>query len=209
VGRGKRCEHLWDIPADKLNDDRLGRALAAFFQHRHAILASVASHVISTFRLPLEHLHYDTTHLFFYGAYEASEPIPDHLALPPTTLSAQFPPAHITHGYPAKDIKLVHAGLCSVVDDFGAVPLVGTLSAATTTAELHQPVLPSPGNYHPQLLANPILMISDRGTYSVRHVARLYHANHHALCSVPWGDFQALFEQHRSRCTGIAPVSVH
>jgi hypothetical protein len=28
---------LWNIPADKLNDDRLGRALDAFFDHRHSI----------------------------------------------------------------------------------------------------------------------------------------------------------------------------
>src|SRR5450755_2096912 len=27
---------FWNVPADKLNDDRLGRALDAFFQQRHA-----------------------------------------------------------------------------------------------------------------------------------------------------------------------------
>ena len=31
------AELLWNIPADKLNDDRLGRALDAFFDQRHAI----------------------------------------------------------------------------------------------------------------------------------------------------------------------------
>ena len=33
---------LWDIPAEKLNDDRLGRSLDAFFTQRHSILASIA-----------------------------------------------------------------------------------------------------------------------------------------------------------------------
>lgn len=193
------AEFLWNIPAEKLNDDRLGRALDAFFAQRHSILASVASHVVSAFRLPLDRLHYDTTHLFFYGAYETSTPIADHLAWPPETPSDQFPPAHITHGYPAKDVKLVHAGLCSVVDDLGAVPLVGHMISGNDngrTAIRQQFHLLQ--HYHPQLLAQPVLMLSDRGTYSVAHVARLYRANHYALCSVPWRDFQALFEQHRA-----------
>src|SRR5215210_3191310 len=33
---------LWDIPAESLNDDRLGRALDAFFRQRHSILTAVA-----------------------------------------------------------------------------------------------------------------------------------------------------------------------
>ena len=42
-------------------------------------------------------------------------------------------------------------------------------------------------------------MISDRGTYSAAHVARLRRAGHDALCSVPWSDFKLLFQQHRER----------
>ena len=56
------AEFLWGIPADKLNDDRLGRALDAFFTRRHSILASVAAQVVSAFGLPTSRLHYDTTH---------------------------------------------------------------------------------------------------------------------------------------------------
>ena|ERR1700726_2085128 len=61
-------ELLWDLPADKLNDDRLGRSLDAFFDQRHSILASIAAHVVSTFRLPMQRLHFDTTHLLLEGA---------------------------------------------------------------------------------------------------------------------------------------------
>ena len=46
---------------------------------------------------------------------------------------------------------------------------------------------------------DPLLMISDRGTYSTAHVARLHHAGHAALCSVPWSDFKSLFHEHRER----------
>jgi transposase len=189
------AEFLWNIPADKLNDDRLGRALDALFTERHSILASVAAHVVSTFRLPMERLHYDTTHLLFYGAYDGSQP-GDDVPLPPVTASAAFPPAHITHGYVSKN-KIIHAGLCSVVDDLGAVPLVGhTLNGndngKTGIAQQFE-LLQS------YVRPDPFLMISDRGTYSAGHVARLQRAGHAVLCSVPWCDFQSLFEEHRPR----------
>ena len=191
------AEHLWGIPADKLNDDRLGRSLDALFTQRHSILASVAAHVVSTFRLPMNRLHYDTTHLLFYGDYDNSTPIPDPLPLPPTTRSADFSPAHITHGYAVHDAKMIHAGLCSVVDDLGAVPIFGhTLSGNHNGKTGIAQQFDLLQNYlHP----DPLLMISDRGTYSAAHVARLQRAGHHALCSVPWHDFKSLFHQHRDR----------
>ncbi len=36
------ADTLWDIPAEKLNDDRLGRSLDAFFTQRHSIMVSLA-----------------------------------------------------------------------------------------------------------------------------------------------------------------------
>lgn len=192
------AEFLWDIPADKLNDDRLGRGLDALFRERHSILASVAAHVVSTWRLPLDRLHYDTTHLLFHGAYDDSLPIPDDLPLPPTTPSCRFPPAHITHGYVVKNAKMIHAGLCSIVDDLGAVPIVGhTLNGNDNGKTGIAQQFHLLQHYHPQLLANPLLMVSDRGTYSAGHVARLHRAGHYVLCSVPWRDFRPLFDQHR------------
>jgi transposase len=191
------AEFLWNIPAEKLNDDRLGRSLDAFFTQRHSILASVAGHLVSTFRLPMERLHYDATHLLFCGAYDTSKPIPENVPLPPATSSAHFPPAHITHGYAVHDAKMIHAGLCSVVDDLGAVPLFGhTLSGnhngKTGIAQQFQLL-------QDHLRPAPFLMISDRGTYSAGHVARLERAGHQVLCSVPWRDFKPLFHEHRQR----------
>ena len=191
------AEFLWGIPAAKLNDDRLGRALEALFSQRHSILASVAAHVVSAFRLPMNRLHYDTTHLLLCGAYDTSTPIPDALPLPPATRSANFPPAQITHGYAVHDAKMIHAGLCSVVDDLGAVPIFGhTLSGnhngKTGIAQQFQLL-------RDYLRPEPLLMISDRGTYSAAHVARLQRAGHHVLCSVPWHDFKPLFHEQRQR----------
>jgi hypothetical protein len=42
---------LWGMPIEKMNDDRFGRSLDAFFTQRHSILASVALHVAQQFHV--------------------------------------------------------------------------------------------------------------------------------------------------------------
>jgi transposase len=189
---------LWNIPADKLNDDRLGRALDAFFAERHSILGCVAEQVLRVAQLSCQRLHFDTTHLFFYGAYDFSQPRPDNLPLPPETPSENFPPAHITYGYGVSDRKLVQAGVSAVVDDRGALPVLGHVldgnrNGRTAIGQqfqlLEHYLRPPPG----------LLMVSDRGTFSAAHVARLHRHGYHALCSVPWNEYRALFDQHRSQ----------
>ncbi len=187
---------FWNVPADKINDDRLGRALDAFFQQRHAIQASVAAHVVSTFRLDCDCLHYDTTSIHFFGAYDKSTPRPKNLPLPPITSSDAFPPAHIARGYVSTTTKMVHAGLVSVVNRCGAVPLFGhtvdgNLNNHTAIAQQYQLLQ----NYLP---SQRLLLISDRGTFSVGHATRLYRAGHHVLCSAPWDDFRPLYDQHQA-----------
>jgi hypothetical protein len=44
---------LWNLPADKLNDDRLGRALDAFFEQRHSIFASTTAKALQLTNLSL------------------------------------------------------------------------------------------------------------------------------------------------------------
>ena len=200
--RDSGAEIFYDVPAEKLNDDRLGRALDAFFTQRHAILASVAEHVVRTFELPTERLHYDPTHLLFEGVYDQAKPISKELPMPSETPSADFPPAHITHGYRDKR-KMIQVGLLAVVDDLGAVPIYGhTLSGnrngvTAIEQQVHlleqdlQPLLPPP--------PVSVLMVSDRGTFSAEHVARLQRANQTVLCSVSWADYRPLFEQERNR----------
>src|ERR1700738_2525426 len=99
---------LWDIPAESLNDDRLGRALDAFFSQRHCILTSVAAQTIHLAELSLVCLHFDPPHLIFHGAYESSQPRPATTTWPPA--GGAIPPAHITHGYGA-DEKLIQVGI--------------------------------------------------------------------------------------------------
>jgi hypothetical protein len=116
---------LWDIPPEKLNDDRFGRALDNFYYQRHPILASIALEAAHTFEVPLDRLHYDPTHIVFHGDYATSRPRADP-ALDLLRPADDEPPAHITFGYGDHNTKLVHAGVCAAVDDYlGAVPLFG------------------------------------------------------------------------------------
>ena len=64
---------LWDIPVEKLNDDRFGRSVDTFFSQRHSILASLALHVSRKFDVPLSAVHYDPTHILLHGRYEESQ----------------------------------------------------------------------------------------------------------------------------------------
>lgn len=184
---------LWDLPADKLNDDRLGRSLDAFFTQRHSILAAVTDQALRLVEARLQRVHFDPTHLIFYGAYDSSTARPT-LPLQDLHGDSQVPPAHIRHGYLTPD-RMIQAGVSAVVDDLGALPvfchcLDGNRNGFTAIREQYQLLqqhLP---------LADDLLLVSDRGTFSADHVARLHRHGHHVLCSVPWNDYRALYETH-------------
>ncbi len=189
---------FWNIPPDKLNDDRLGRALDAFFRQRHSILASVAAQALHLADLTAQRLHFDTTHLTFTGAYATSQSRPADLPLPPQTPSADFPPAHPTYGHGAEDVKLVQVGVCAVVDDLGAVPVYSHVLDGNTNG--HQAIAETFDLLRQQLpLPSDLLYVSDRGTFSAGHVARLQQQGYAVLCSVPWPDYQALFDAQRTQ----------
>ncbi len=190
------AEFLWNIPAEKLNDDRLGRSLDAFFEQRHSILASVTEKVLRLAEMPTNRLHFDTTHLIFYGAYTGSKPRTH--ALSDTLLgNDDLSPAHITHGY-LTHYKMLQVGLTAAIDDLGAIPVF-----------CH--VLDGNRNGHPAIkeqydllkehlpLPNEVLFVSDRGTFSVEYACRLFRNGHRVLCSVPWNDYRALYDANETR----------
>lgn len=194
---------LWDIPVEKITDDRLGKSLDAFFTQRHSILASIALHVARRFDISLSELHYDPTHIILHGAYEESEPRGDFQESETVRSDDALPPAHITAGRPMsdvpKDVKMVHAGLCTSVDEFGAVPIFGhTVSGNQNghTAVAEQLELLKKHLHPPELT-----MISDRGTFSAGHLLRLSDSGYHALAAAPWDDFRPLFDQQWDNLT--------
>jgi len=190
---------LWNIPAEKLHDDRLGKALDAFFTQRHSILASFALHVSQELGVPLSEVHYDPTHILFQGAYEESEPR-DELPADETIPSDEaMPAAHITKGRRMEDAahggRMVHAGLCTHVDEFGPLPIYGHTVGGNQNG--HSAVAEQFALIKKHLKPPELTMISDRGTYSIVHLARMTNEGFDALCSAPWDDFRALYDEHR------------
>jgi hypothetical protein len=187
------ADFLWNLPADKLNDDRLGRALDAFFDHRHSVFASTTAQALQLTQLTLDRLHFDPTHLIFAGAYATSQPRP---ATPLAAFrgDAQLAPAHIGHSYAGQEL-MMQVGLTAVVDSQGGLPvfsqcLDGHRNGRRAIAEqfqLLQQHLPLPAG---------LLMISDRGTYSAEHVHRLHRHGFYALCSMTWHEFQEVYDAH-------------
>lgn len=195
---------LWDMPVEKINDDRLGRSLDAFFDQRHSILASVALHVSQEFGVPLKEIHYDPTHLVLHGAYEASE-ARGALSTDAGEVRSdgRLPPAHITAGRPMSDtpndVQLIHAGLCTVVDEWGPLPIFGhTVSGNDNghTAAAEQLAL-----LEKHLRPTELTMISDRGTFSVGRLLRLEDGGYHAIVAAPWDEFRPLFDRQRAGLT--------
>ena len=103
-------------------------------------------------------------------------------------------PAHIGHGY-LTNHHMLQVGLTALIDKQGALPVFsqcldgqrhGRL-AIREQFQLLQEYLPLPEG---------MLLISDRGTFSADHVARLHRHGYYALCSMNWADYQANYDQH-------------
>jgi transposase len=192
------AELLFGIPADKLNDDRLGRSLDAFFEQRHSILGHVSAHVLKWAEMSLARLHFDPTHLIFTGKYTDSVARPDPNAKPiePICGDASLPHAHIAHGYHSDD-KMVQVGVTAAIDDLGAIPVLchvldGNRNGFTAIREqvdlLHEHLC----------LPKQLTMISDRGTFSVDRAARMHRNGHAVLCAVQWKDYRDLYDANES-----------
>ena len=197
------ADFLWGIPAEKLNDDRLGRALDRFFSKRHTVLARLALHVCKEFDVPLKELHYDPTHLLFEGAYENAEARNEVVTYEAGEERIHsddaLAPAHITKGRATDDApkgsRMVHVGLATHVDEYGPLPVFGH------TIDGNQNGRKAVGEHlallRKHLKPRELTMISDRGTFSVGHLLRLKADGFHAICSAPWDDFRDLFDKQR------------
>lgn len=65
---------IFGIPADKLNDDRLGRALDAVADQVTAIYGSVAVNAMVRYAISSKQIHVDATSLMFEGHYAENDP---------------------------------------------------------------------------------------------------------------------------------------
>lgn len=197
------AELLWDIPAEKLNDDRLARALDAFFSQRHSILGSLALHVAQEFDVPLRDVHYDPTHIVFQGLYENSRERDDFLDEESPPIDDDLPPAHITRGRPLEDVpdgaRLIHAGLCLAGDEHGMIPFFGHTVSGNENG--HTAVAQQWSLLQEVVQPPPLTFFSDTGTYSFGHLDRLQQAGSHGVCPAPWEDFQKLYDEQEADLT--------
>jgi hypothetical protein len=69
---GAAISELFGIPAQLLDDDRLGRGLERFAPHAEAVRGALAARAIERFGLDAGRLHVDLTALRMTGAYEDS-----------------------------------------------------------------------------------------------------------------------------------------
>ena len=187
---------LWDFPVEKITDDRLGKSLDAFFTQRHSILASLALRISEEFDVSLSELHYDPTHILLYGAYAASQARGEFEEGAPVRSDDDLPPAHITAGRPMsdvpKDVRMIHAGLCTVVDEWGPLPIFGHTVDGNRNG--HSAAVEQLALLKKHLKPAELTFISDRGTYSAGHLLRLSQCGMAALAAAPWNDFRALFD---------------
>lgn len=101
-------EEVYGIPADLLNDDRLGRALDAIAPQVDRIVGSIGAKAIDVFGIDVTRMHWDMTSISLYGAYPTVDE--DHPA-----------PAY---GHPKDrrtDLKQIQAGMAVTAD--GGVPV--------------------------------------------------------------------------------------
>jgi hypothetical protein len=101
-------EEVYGLPADALNDDRLGWALDAVAPQVEHIIGSVGARAIDAFGIEVTRLHWDMTSISLYGAYDSVDA--DHPA-----------PAY---GHPKDrrtDLKQIQAGIGAAAD--GGIPV--------------------------------------------------------------------------------------
>ena len=190
------AEIYFGIPLEKMNDDRFGRSLDAFFDQRHSILGAVALHVAEEFKIPLSELHYDPTHVLFEGAYNDAVKRDGVVGENGIRSNDALKPAHITKGRGTDDApqgaRMIHVGLLSAVDEkLGPLPLFGHTIDGNQNGRtgIHEQT----ALIHEFLKLSHTTMISDRGTFSIGHMLRMHDVGHRVICAAPWGDLSALF----------------
>jgi transposase len=102
-------EEIFGIPADALNDDRIGRALEALAEQSDAVVGSIGAAAILGFGIDMTQVHWDLTSISLYGAYEQAD---GDYATP-------------RYGHPKDkrtDLRQIQTGLGVTAD--GAIPLL-------------------------------------------------------------------------------------
>lgn len=100
-------------------EERLAKALDdIYLADPNKLMTAIAVQAIEAFSIDTSYLHFDTTSLSFYGAYEKEDPF--------TGLEGVEPPPRVTYGHSKikrPDLKQIMYGM--MVSNDGGVPLLG------------------------------------------------------------------------------------
>jgi transposase len=123
----------YDVTAEQLNDDLLGRALERIAKHGESVQIPLVLKAIKKFRLNVSQVHYDISNVELYGAYEKQlARLLEEGSAGSTSSSSAPKPAYGRTKSGRKNVKQIQFGL-NVVRD-GAVP-VGHLGLDGNAAE--------------------------------------------------------------------------
>src|SRR5437879_3159293 len=132
---GAAVTDYFDVTAEQLNDDRLGRALERIAEYSGELQSAATLAAVQQWQLKVKQIHYDISNAELYGAYANAQPAADADAgtgpSPTEVPIVPFP----TYGRTKSgrdDVKQVQFGL-DVLGD-GGVP-VALLPLAGNTAE--------------------------------------------------------------------------
>jgi transposase len=167
------AEHFLGIPADKLNDDRLGRTLEAIFPHRYSIMAHIALRAACEFDVPLGVLHYDPTHFLFYGEYDNQHEAIDLLNV-----------RRGRHSRGSPSVKEAQVGVNVASDGLGSVPIFFHTGSGN---EQHRTLAArNLEKLQDHLRPKRLLLIEDRGSFSREHGFRIDKDGFHFIAALPW-----------------------
>ncbi len=124
------CDYF-EITEEQLNDDRLGRALERVATHAFSVQALLVLHVIKTFKLDVDNIHYDISNIELFGAYERQLNEDGDAELGPT-------PAYGRTKSGRKNVKQIQFGLNVARDGavpIGVIPLDGNQAEVKTHIE--------------------------------------------------------------------------
>ena len=67
----------FDVTAEQLNDDRLGRALERIAEHGLEVQSAATLEAVKRWKLKTQQIHYDISNAELYGAYPEAQPATD------------------------------------------------------------------------------------------------------------------------------------
>lgn len=163
-------EDVFGIPADYLNDDRLGRTLEVLAENAPALKGAISLDVARRFKIGLERIHWDLTTVHFEGEYENQYP---------QTVRITYAKDHPKDYRIKKGIKV---GLDLANDGKGPIPvfyetLDGNSSGFVETIRNME-------NLRKSMKLDHIVRINDRGCFSAEILAETKKAKFDLISSV-------------------------